>query len=194
MDFGCEVGVCTDCVAPRHRSHHGHDLAGQRYLGEAQTTSQGAHCLLMIRPSKKFRVKVSIRKLLVKGNEISKGVNVPPCLKVHKQAVLLTCTSAAEAQPDWWSRGTEPLAGLSPRSPDSAPSIPPENPQCCLRNAHRDYQDYFKLCKAFRECFHGEQLTMCASKLNLRWPIKTRPDLGVATLIMFLLNNVLFSF
>ncbi len=55
MNFGCEVGVGADGVAPRHRPHHGHDLAGQRHLGEAQATRQGAHCFLMIGPSERER-------------------------------------------------------------------------------------------------------------------------------------------
>lgn len=55
MNFGREVGVGADGVAPRHRPHHGHDLAGQRYLGETQTTRQGTHCFLMIGPSERQR-------------------------------------------------------------------------------------------------------------------------------------------
>lgn len=68
-----------------------------------------------------------------RGNNISDyWVNMPNSTKT--QAVLLTCMSAAEAQPDWWSRETELLSGLFPLAPDPAPSTPPENRLYCLRD------------------------------------------------------------
>ena len=42
VDLGREVGVGADGVPARHRPHHGHDLAGQGHLGEAQLACQRA--------------------------------------------------------------------------------------------------------------------------------------------------------
>lgn len=86
-----------------------------------------------------------------------------------KQAVLLTCTSAAAGQPDWWSHGTELPWGLFPLAPDRAPSTPPGSPLCFLigqQHKHRDYQDYFKSCQAFRQSTRPWELTVNRQTLH----------------------------
>ena len=50
--FGCEVGICTDCVPSGYSSYHGHHLTGQRHLCEPQFPCQRPHSLLMSRPPK----------------------------------------------------------------------------------------------------------------------------------------------
>lgn len=69
MNFGCEVGVGADGVAPGHCPHHGHDLAGQRHLGEAETTSQGAYSLLVIGPSEGDQRRDKERRMRRSWNE-----------------------------------------------------------------------------------------------------------------------------
>lgn len=136
MNFRCEVGVGTDGVTSRHCPHHGHDLAGQGNLAEAQTASQGAHGFLVFRPPGKTRQKL-------------RPVRPPPPASKTKpnisEAGLLTCTSAGGGQPGWLSPGTERLSGRVPLGPNPAPSTPPENPRCCLRVGRTN--EAFKLSK-----------------------------------------------
>lgn len=91
MNFGCEVGVGADCVAPRHRPHHGHDLAGQRHLGEAQATRQAAHRFLMIGPpegGKQKRVGREMRRSLNGSQTLIQLLHSRLCFPITSELYL----------------------------------------------------------------------------------------------------------